>query len=103
MTTNQEIKPYGASTKRMTTWNGMQVGFNKARTIFIEYTEVMTNSFHQMDSNGGRVLMGRELTLTDAEREDLLATWRAGKAAWYQETTIPLRSNAAKARQHFTA
>ena len=103
MTTSEQIRPYGASTKRMTTWRGMQVGWNKTRSVYVEYTEMMTNSVSQLDASGGRVLMGRELQLTEIEQADLHATWLAGKKAWYEKTIIPLRANAERARQHLTS
>lgn len=85
---------FGASTKRMTTWQGMEVGFNKSKSLFYVVDEALTKDIAQYDSNGGRRLKGRKLTLTDEERESLLNTWRLGKHQWAADngmkTSFPL-------------
>jgi len=90
-----EITKAGASTKRMTQWKGMTVGFNKAKTDFFQIENLGGH-----DANGGHVADVRMIELSQIECEELLATWRAGKTAWYQKMAgLPLRRNAERASQ----
>lgn len=72
-------------TKRMTEWRGKWVAFNKKRTVFHEVTEGLTTDVDQYDSNGGRIMTGRLLELTEAEQKDVLRVWAIGKGAWMEE------------------
>lgn len=85
MTIADTIETFGASTKRMTKWQGMEVCFNKTKTQFFVVDEMLTKDVAQYDANGGRRLKGRKLTLTDAEREGLLDAWRRGKYEWAKD------------------
>jgi len=89
----------GASTKRATLWRGISVGFNQKRTVFFKI-----ENLGGYDSNGGHVADVKMLTLSPLEREEVLETWRQGKAAWYlKHSSIPLRGNAEAARRVVTA
>jgi hypothetical protein len=90
-----EITRQGTSSKRLTQWNGMCVGFNKARTTFFKIED-----FGPHDGNGGHIGFVRILELDSMERVSLLATWRVGKAAWYvNHAGLPLRRAASRARR----
>ena len=90
----KEITKRGTSTKRLTQWRGMQVGFNKDRTTFFQVIDLGPH-----DSNGGHTADTHTLTLSAFERAELLDAWREGKAKWYRENAgLPLRSNAERAK-----
>ena len=94
MKTSKEITKRGASTKRLTRWNGMQVGFSKERTTFFQVINLGPH-----DSNGGHTADTHTLTLSAFERAELLDAWREGKAKWYRENVnVPLRPNAERAK-----
>ena len=91
-----EITTTGASAKRQTSWRGMTVGFNQKRTSFFQIENLGDH-----DSNGGHIAKVRTLDLSEIERADLLAAWRAGKIAWYQKMAgIPLRNKASRAARY---
>ena len=72
MNISNQTEKFGASTKRITTWRGMQVGFNKSKTKFFVIDELLTKDAAQYDSNGGRILTGRALELDEYEVGSLL-------------------------------
>ena len=79
----------------MTQWGGMTVGFNKAKDVFFKIENLGGH-----DANGGHVADVKLLTLSAIEREELLATWRAGKTAWYQQVAgLPLRGGGERAKR----
>jgi len=102
MNKSANTQTFGYSSKRHTTWKGMQVAFNKAHTIFFEIAEEINNWSTKRDSNGGWVLKGHLLELSEEERNELLNVWREGKGNWYrQHAALPLRGAAEKAKEHF--
>jgi len=90
MTISDQIQSTGTSTQRMTTWRGMDVFFNKKKTKFYTLAEMLTKDVSQYDSNGGRIVKARELTLDEHEIASLLNCWRAGKAQWCLERDLPV-------------
>lgn len=99
MNISTTTQTFGYSSKRHATWQGMQVAFNKAHTIFFEIAEEINNWSTKRDSNGGWILQGRLLELSEEEKNELLNAWRHGKQEWYrQNAALPLRAAAEKAK-----
>ena len=100
MNVSTTARSFVYSSKRHTTWSGMQVGFNKAKTVFFKLPAVILegDTAHR-DSNGGWTVQGWALELSEIEAAELLNTWRHGKQEWYRENAaLPLRPKAEHAK-----